>query len=157
MAEDPEKFQKRSRKGLPNGLRTDHIPVMEGFSPAKKTILVVEDEPTLRALVRKVLERGGFEVIEAASGLAALGLWSKTKPRVDLLLTDMVMPDGISGTQLAEKLKRENPGLKVIFTTGYSAELLGNEIEIKEGENFLQKPYSPDKLIQTVRNGLQSG
>ena len=67
----------------------------------KQTILVVEDEPTLRALVRKVLERDGYEVIEASSGLAALELWGSKKPRVDLLLTDMVMPDGISGLQLA--------------------------------------------------------
>jgi CheY-like chemotaxis protein len=122
----------------------------------KKTIMVVEDEPTLRALVRKVLERGGFAVVESSSGLAALELWSKTKPHIDLLLTDMVMPDGISGLQLAEKLKAQNPGLKVIFTTGYSAELLGKDFKIKEGVNFLQKPYPPQKLVQTVRNGLAS-
>jgi two-component system, cell cycle sensor histidine kinase and response regulator CckA len=129
---------------------------MESEAPAKKTILVVEDEPTLRALVRKVLERGGYVVIESSSGLAALELFSKTKPHVDLLLTDMVMPDGISGLQLAEKLKAQNPGLKVIFTTGYSAELMGKDFEIKEGVNFLQKPYPPQKLVQTVRNGLAS-
>jgi CheY-like chemotaxis protein len=129
---------------------------MEAVPPAKKTILVVEDEPTLRALVRKVLERGGYEIIESSSGLAAWELWSKTKPHVDLLLTDMVMPDGISGLQLAEKLKAENPGLKVIFTTGYSAELMGKGFEMKEGVNFLQKPYPPQKLVQTVRNGLAS-
>jgi two-component system, cell cycle sensor histidine kinase and response regulator CckA len=118
--------------------------------------LVVEDEPTLRALVRKVLERGGYAVVEASSGLAALELWGKTKPHIDLLLTDMVMPDGISGLQLADKLKSENPGLKVIFTTGYSAELMGKDFQIKEGVNFLQKPYPPQKLVQTVRNGLDS-
>jgi CheY-like chemotaxis protein len=122
----------------------------------KKTIFVVEDEPTLRALVRKVLERDGYEVIEAGSGLAALEMWSQKKPRVDLLLTDMVMPDGISGLQLAERLKTENPGLKVVFTTGYSAELLGKDFELREGVNFLQKPYPPQRLVQTVRNGLAS-
>jgi two-component system, cell cycle sensor histidine kinase and response regulator CckA len=124
--------------------------------PVKKTIFVVEDEPTLRALVRKVLERGGYEVIESSSGLMALELWTKTNPHIDLLLTDMVMPDGISGLQLAEKLKAQNPGLKVIFTTGYSSELMGKELQIKEGVNFLQKPYPPQKLLQTVRNGLAS-
>ena len=118
--------------------------------------MVVEDEPTLRALVRKVLERGGYAVIESPSGLAALELWGKSKPHIDLLLTDMVMPDGISGLQLAGKLKAQNPGLKVIFTTGYSAELMGKDFEIKEGVNFLQKPYPPQKLVQTVRNGLAS-
>jgi two-component system, cell cycle sensor histidine kinase and response regulator CckA len=129
---------------------------MDEAAPIRKTIFVVEDEPTLRALVRKVLERYGYEVIESASGLAALELWTKTNPHVDLLLTDMVMPDGISGLQLARKLKAENPGLKVIFTTGYSAELMGKDFEIKEGVNFLQKPYSPQKLVQTVLNGLAS-
>jgi CheY-like chemotaxis protein len=129
---------------------------MDAEAPAKKTIMVVEDEPTLRALVRKVLERGGFAVIESSSGLAALELWSKTKPHIDLLLTDMVMPDGISGLQLADKLKAQNPGLKVIFTTGYSAELLGKDFNIQEGVNFLQKPYPPQKLVQTVKNGLAS-
>ncbi|MGA2749500.1 MAG: response regulator [Verrucomicrobiota bacterium] len=125
-------------------------------APVKHTILVVEDEPTLRALVRKVLERGGYEVIEAPTGLAALELWSEKKPHVDLLLTDMVMPDGISGWQLAEKLKAENPKLKVIYTTGYSPDLMGKDFVIKEGVNFLQKPYPPQKLVQTVRNGLES-
>jgi two-component system, cell cycle sensor histidine kinase and response regulator CckA len=127
---------------------------VEEPAPARKTILVVEDEPTLRALVRKVLEKVGFAVIEASSGVAALELFGKTKPHVDLLLTDMVMPDGISGLQLAVKLKLQNPGLKVIYTTGYSSELMGKEFQINEGVNFLQKPYPPQKLIQTVRNGL---
>jgi DNA-binding NtrC family response regulator len=83
-----------------------------------------------------------------------LELWAKTRPHIDLLLTDMVMPDGISGKQLAEKLKSENPSLRVIFTTGYSPELMGEGFEVKEGINFLQKPYPPQKLVQTVRNGL---
>jgi two-component system, cell cycle sensor histidine kinase and response regulator CckA len=129
---------------------------MEPESQPKQTILVVEDEPTLRALVRKVLERVGFEVIEAPSGLAALELWNQKRPHVDLLLTDMIMPDGISGRQLGEKLKSENPKLKVVYTTGYSADLLGTDFVLKEGLNFLQKPYPPQKLVQTVRNGLES-
>src|SRR5580693_1420235 len=102
-------------------------------APKKRTIFVVEDEPTLRALVRRVLERGGYEVIEASSGLAALELWKTNKTHVDLLLTDMVMPDGISGRQLAEKLKADNPQLKVIYTTGYSPDLMGQDFKLEEG------------------------
>lgn len=120
----------------------------------RQTIFVVEDEPTLRALVRKVLERGGFDVLEAPSGLAALELWNQKKPRVDLLLTDMVMPDGITGRQLADRLMAENPALKVVYTTGYSPEFIGKDFVLKDGVNFLQKPYPPQKLVQTVRNGL---
>jgi two-component system cell cycle sensor histidine kinase/response regulator CckA len=137
-------------------MEKDDKDVVEQEPRPKQTILVVEDEPTLRALVRKVLERVGYEVVEAPSGLAALELWNQKHPHVDLLLTDMIMPDGISGRQLGEKLKAENPKLKVIYTTGYSADLLGNDFVLKEGLNFLQKPYPPHKLVQTVRNGLQS-
>jgi CheY-like chemotaxis protein len=120
----------------------------------KPKILVVEDEPSLRLLVRKVLERSGFEVLEAASGVDALALWDQDKPQVDLLLTDMVMPDGMSGRQLAERLKADNPELKVLYSSGYSTELLGKDLELREGVNFLQKPYPPSKLLQTVRNAL---
>ncbi len=120
----------------------------------KPRILVVEDEPSLRLLVRKVLERSGFEVLEAASGVAALALWDHDKPQIDLLLTDMVMPDGMSGRQLAERLKADNPELKVLYSSGYSTDLLGKDLALKEGINFLQKPYPPSKLLQTVRNAL---
>jgi CheY-like chemotaxis protein len=127
---------------------------VESAVPKKRIIFVVEDEPTLRALVRRVLERGGYGVIEASSGLAALELWKENKTHVDLLLTDMVMPDGISGRQLAEKLKADNPDLKVVYTTGYSSDLMGKEVTLQEGVNFLQKPYPPQKLVETIRNGL---
>jgi CheY-like chemotaxis protein len=120
----------------------------------KTIILVVEDEPSLRLLVRKVLERSGFEVLEAASGAEALALWDHDKPQVDLLLTDMVMPDGMSGRQLAERLKADNPELKVLFSSGYSTELLGKDLALREGTNFLQKPYPPARLLQTVHNAL---
>src|SRR5208282_789910 len=132
------------------------ISAVDSEAPKKRTIFVVEDEPTLRALVRRVLERGGYEVIEASSGLAALEIWKENKIHVDLLLTDMVMPDGISGRQLAEKLKADNPHLKVVYTTGYSPDLMGSDFAVLEGVNFLQKPYPPQKLVETVRNGLAS-
>jgi two-component system, cell cycle sensor histidine kinase and response regulator CckA len=132
------------------------ISIVESAAPKKRIIFVVEDEPTLRALVRRVLERGGYDVIEASSGLAALELWKENKTHVDLLLTDMVMPDGISGRQLAEKLKADNPDLKVVYTTGYSSDLMGKEVTLQEGVNFLQKPYPPQKLVETIRNGLAS-
>jgi CheY-like chemotaxis protein len=121
------------------------------MADTKPTVFVVEDEPSLRALVRKVLERHGFQVIDAPSGAAALDIWSHQHEKIDLLLTDMVMPDGVTGRELAEKLKADNPSLKVVYTTGYSAELLGDGIVLREGVNFLQKPYPPQKLLQTIR------
>jgi two-component system, cell cycle sensor histidine kinase and response regulator CckA len=122
----------------------------------KPKILVVEDEPSLRTLVRKVLERSDFEVLEAASGTLALELWNEDKPQIDLLLTDMVMPDGMSGRQLAERLRADNPMLKVLFTSGYSTDLLGKDLGLEEGLNFLQKPYPPSKLVETVKRALAS-
>jgi two-component system cell cycle sensor histidine kinase/response regulator CckA len=72
-------------------------------------------------------------------------------------LTDMVMPEGVTGQQLAEKLKAQNPALKVIYSSGYSADLVSEEgIDLCEGQNFLQKPYHPQKLAQTVRNCLDA-
>jgi CheY-like chemotaxis protein len=120
----------------------------------KAKILVVEDEPSLRLLVRKVLERSGYVIMEADSGTAALKLWDDGKPQIDLLLTDMVMPDGMSGRQLAERLRADNPSLKVLFTSGYSTDLLGKDLGLKEGLNFLQKPYPPSKLVETVKAAL---
>jgi len=122
----------------------------------KPKILVVEDEPSLRMLVRKVLERNDFDVLEAASGTAALELWNEDKPPIDLLLTDMVMPDGMSGRQLAERLKADNPSLKVLYTSGYSTDLLGKDLGLEEGLNFLQKPYPPARLVETVKRALAS-
>ncbi len=120
----------------------------------KTTVFVVEDEPSLRALVRKVLERHGYDVVDAASGVSALQIWEQNKTKINLLLTDMVMPDGMTGRELADRLQKDNPSLKVIFTTGYSADLLGKDIVLRDGFNFLQKPYPPSRLIETVRNAM---
>ncbi len=120
------------------------------------TVFVVEDEPSLRSLVRKVLERHGYAVVDAASGVTALQVWEQNKANIHVLLTDMVMPDGMTGRELADKLLADNPKLKVVFTTGYSSELLGKDITLREGVNFLQKPYPPSKLIETIKAALQS-
>ena len=84
-------------------------------------------------------------------------LWKKQRGEFDLLLTDMVMPEGMTGRQLADKLKAQNPGLKVIYSSGYSVDLVSEDgLELSEGLNFLQKPYHPQKLAQTVRSCLDS-
>src|SRR6185436_18060528 len=90
-----------------------------------ETILLVEDEAPLRALTRAVLERHGYRVLEAASGVDALAQWEKCGTEVQLLLTDMVMPDGLTGRQLAKQLKVSKPDLRVIYTSGYSVNLEG--------------------------------
>ena len=121
-----------------------------------ETILLVEDEPALRALVRTVLTRLGYRVIEAASGLAALEVWKVHRDEIKLLLTDLVMPDGVSGRELSQRLQAERPELKVIYTSGYSQEIAGHDFPLREGENFLAKPFQATKLAKVVRARLDS-
>ncbi|MEO5803472.1 MAG: GAF domain-containing protein, partial [Verrucomicrobiota bacterium] len=119
-----------------------------------ETILVVEDETPLRELVQFILERQGYHVLEAASGVAALKVWEQHKGSIDLVLTDLVMPEGMTGRDLATRLQTESPQLKIVFTSGYSADIVGKDFVLRDGLNFLQKPYHPDKLAQTVRDCL---
>ncbi|MHB8522171.1 MAG: PAS domain S-box protein [Limisphaerales bacterium] len=121
-----------------------------------ETILLVEDETSLRGPVRSILERHGFRVIEAGSGVEALSVWKHRQDRVDLLLVDLVMPDGMSGQDLAEMLRVEAPHLRVLYTSGYSTEAARLHCPLVEGVNFLQKPYHADKLLQTVRSCLDT-
>ncbi|MDB6023811.1 MAG: multi-sensor hybrid histidine kinase, partial [Verrucomicrobiales bacterium] len=118
-----------------------------------ETILLVEDELTLRSLTRDILQRLGYHVFEAESGPAAIAFMDKGS-KIDLLFTDMVMPDGVNGFELSKRLRAMHPNLKVLYSTGYSVALEGHEAELEEGRNFLQKPYHPRKLAETVRNCL---
>jgi CheY-like chemotaxis protein len=117
-------------------------------------ILVVEDEPALRQLAGQILKRFGYQVQTAETGVAALKLWDDARGEFDLLLTDMVMPEGISGRELADLLKQRKEGLRVIYSSGYSQEIAGHDLTLQEGFNFLQKPYHPLKLAETVRECL---
>jgi len=123
--------------------------------PEGITILVVEDEDMLREFVSEALQTLGYRVLTAANGNEALQVWSDHRDSIDLLLTDVVMPDSISGRQLAHTLIVDKPGLKVIYTSGYSAELLGAEFEQEKEHGFLAKPYLPDRLAATVAAYLQ--
>jgi len=120
------------------------------------TILVVEDEEMLREFVSEALGTFGYHVLSAANGRDALNVWAEHRDEIDLLLTDVVMPESISGRQLAHTLIRDKPNLKVIFTSGYSSELFESEFEREKEHLFLAKPYLPDRLAQTVAMHLQS-
>ena len=120
-----------------------------------ETILLVEDEPALRNMAMKVLNHYGYRVLTAASGIEALSLWPEHGAAVDLLVTDMVMPDGVSGRDLAKKLCAEKSALKVIYSSGYSLELVGSSMP-DEKFHFLPKPYTPENLARLVRGCLDS-
>jgi two-component system cell cycle sensor histidine kinase/response regulator CckA len=117
-------------------------------------VLVVEDEPALRDLVATVLKRYGYSVLVASDGQEALDLWRRESDAVRLLLTDVVMPGGISGFELAEELLGMAPGLSVIYTSGYSVGINNKGIQLTEGYDFLPKPYRPDMLAEIVRRRL---
>jgi two-component system, NtrC family, sensor kinase len=120
----------------------------------RETILVVDDEEDLRELVSHVLESGGYKVISAGSGAQALEKWAKRLGDIHLLLTDIVMPDGLTGRKLAAQLQSEDSRLRVIFTSGYTAGLPGTELADVDAQSFLAKPYRPATLLQTVRDSL---
>ena len=118
------------------------------------TILVVEDELAVRVLVSNLLQRCGYTVLAAESGVAALKVWQEHQDRIQLLLTDIIMPDGMNGYELAQQLQAAQPGLKVVYTSGYSGEVVGKSLNLIDGVNFLQKPYLPQKLLQILQDHL---
>jgi len=119
-----------------------------------ETILLVEDEPSLLALGRSVLERFGYTVLEADTGARALDLWRAHGQQIALVVTDIIMPDRMTGLELAQQLTQLRPNLPVIYTSGYSAEIVGKDHGLVEGVNFLQKPYHILGLAGTVRGAL---
>lgn len=120
----------------------------------RETVLVAEDEDALREMVVEILKLQGYTVLEAASGRHALQVWEHANRPIDLLVTDMVMPGGIMGSELAERLTSQSPHLKVIYTSGYSPGMAGKDTSLLQGRNFLPKPYSIGKLAQFVRECL---
>ena len=119
-----------------------------------ETVLLVEDENSVRKLTRKLLEKFGYLVLEAANGRQALEVSSQHAGVIDLLLTDIVMPEGMDGNELAHRLVTQYPRLRVILTSGYSPEMAGREISLKPGQRYLQKPVPPPDLLLAIRKLL---
>jgi len=119
-----------------------------------ETILVVEDERDLRDYVTRELRRNGYRVFEAIDAANALKLWDEYKDQIDLVFTDVIMPGGMNGRELAEKLWLERPKLKVIFSSGYGAEALGKDFKLDNNLNYLQKPYLPQTMTKAIRTCL---
>lgn len=120
----------------------------------KECILWVEDEESVRRFGENLLRRCGYHVLTAANGREALRVWTERTQSIQLLLTDLVMPGGLSGNELAERLKREDAGLRVIFTSGYSCARVCPDLRLDEGANFLAKPFEAVALAQLVRQVL---
>src|SRR2546423_2220106 len=126
------------------------VPSPEG--PLKKTILLVDDEQSVRAIVLKILRRAKYEVLEAENGEAALRVADSHQGKIDLVITDMFMP-GLRGPEVAQKLARTRPGLRVLFISGYADPDMGTALPV--GANFLNKPFSGADLAKTVEAALK--
>ena len=141
---------------LPAARLSAATPAEKEVQGGTETVLLVEDEPAVRSLAKQVLEQYGYRVLEAVSGAEALKVWEEHSGSIEVLLTDVVMPDGMTGRELAERLRTQKPELRLIFTSGYSREVTGLDTVFvrRETAHFLEKPYRPKALAQTIRRAL---
>jgi hypothetical protein len=119
-----------------------------------ETILHVEDEAGVRELVRRVLEGHGYRVLQCTTGVNALETWRERRRPIDLVLTDLVMPEGMSGVELGRKLQAEDPRLPIVYTSGYAG-TSGVEGSLHAGMTFIAKPYDLTTLLQTIHGALR--
>jgi CheY-like chemotaxis protein len=134
----------------------DSAPVKSVSTPkGKETILLVEDEAAVRALAETILARLGYNVLAADSGPAAMGVWERHRGRVDVLLTDVIMPH-MSGGDLAHKLREINPRLKVLFMSGYTDDMIASHGVLAGETQLIQKPFSAEALARKLRDVLDA-
>ena len=122
-----------------------------------RTIFIVEDEIPLREMASKILKQLGYRVVAAKDGPEALSLWPQHRGEIDLLFTDMVMPGGMTGRELADRLLREKPQMHVIYSTGYSVDLSDSGMNLIKGVNCLLKPYDATALVRAVKKVFSNG
>jgi len=121
-----------------------------------ETLLLVEDQADVRRLALSILEASGYRLLQAENAEQALGLSASYAGKIDLLVTDVIMP-GLNGRQLADRLVEERPGLKVLYTSGYSADVIALQGSLEPGMEYLPKPFGAAQLSSKVREVLGSG
>jgi len=119
-----------------------------------ETVLIVEDDPEVRAVVVRHVGSMGYRLLEAADAAEALAIMERAEP-IDLLFTDVVLPGGMSGRELAEEAQRRRPGLKVLFTSGYTSSAIVHHGRLDEGVDLLSKPYKRAELAVKLREVLE--
>ncbi|NDY43513.1 response regulator, partial [Dissulfurirhabdus thermomarina] len=125
----------------------------EAAPGGRETVLLVEDDPDVRRVVARMLEGLGYTVLTAASGREAVQVFRSGQGRIDILLTDVVMPD-MGGKELADEITRLQPGLPVVFTSGYSLNAVHHQFVLEAGVHYLQKPFTTHDLAVKVRQAL---
>jgi len=146
---------------FPRVVATVELDVSPAPTPSRsprgsETILVVEDEEGVRSLVIHVLKNLGYRTLDAPSGPAAIDVWLRHGQKIDMLITDIVMPDGINGIELAERLRRKAPELRVIYMSGYLADVSRDDIPSSALDVYLAKPFSLAELAGLVRSTLDA-
>ena len=127
---------------------------MAGTYPVgNETLLVVEDEPAILRLAVAMLERRGYRILAASTPHEAIRLATENAGKIDLLITDVVMPE-MNGHDLSKKLSSSNPRMKCMFVSGYTADVISRQGMLDEGVHFLQKPFSAEVLSARVREAL---
>jgi CheY-like chemotaxis protein len=134
-------------------------PVKPSASPAAatvrgcETVLLVEDDEKVRPLVRRMLERAGYVVLEARHGEEAVFIAKQHPGTIDLLLTDVIMPE-MSGSELAAELRRDRRALNILFMSGYTDSFIAGQGPLEPGFSLIMKPFGEKDLLRAVRNVL---
>ncbi len=128
----------------------------EAHGGGRETVLVVEDDAAVRTAAASILQNLGYRVLEAYDGKAALAILQQSQP-IDLLFTDLIMPNGVSGQDLLRKARHLRPDLKVLFTSGYSEHLFKGRGDADRGVPLLNKPYRRQNLAAAIRRALDGG
>ena len=134
---------------------TEFVTKAEPIRGGKESLLIVEDEPGLREIVEAVMKEYEYQVTVASSGVEALRIWDERQGKFDLVLTDMIMPGGMTGMELIQAIKKRRTDIRVIYTSGYSDELTGKDLR-HDDMTFLPKPYLPSQLARLVRKCLDT-
>lgn len=137
----------------PEAVNTETLPV----PPAREgeTVLVIDDEPTVRMLVADILEGLGYHALEAGDGAAGLKILNSDE-RIDLLITDVGLPGGLNGRQVADAARQSRPDLKILFITGYAENAVLSHGHLDPAMHVLTKPFSTDVMGQSITNLLRS-
>jgi two-component system, cell cycle sensor histidine kinase and response regulator CckA len=114
------------------------------------TILLVEDDSQVRQMTRGILQQYGYNVLTAESDSQAMWVWERHRSEIEMIIADMMIPNCTTGLDLARKLQEEKPQLRVLFTSGFSKEIGGDDTEYLRQAPFLQKPYTALSLMQSV-------
>ena len=127
--------------------------VFPAMEKGAETILVADDETSIRKLVRDSLEPLGYKILEASDGKEAIEIFRRGEPQIDMLLTDVIMPK-MTGKKLAEILLAEKPGFKVLYMSGYTDDVIANQVVLDEDIEFINKPLVPSLLTKKIREVL---